>query len=706
MGYKGHVLAARPLHTKIIAERGPSIFDIVVAQHRRYLRAHGPAKKHVVENFSETIDLGWTTIYAHNPETIVSDPQGRFLSVRSWKELRYTLLTEPLTMMINDSPVLLPEGSVIWFNKNRLPTIIYSPVPLNITIKGTTHTFADSQNNTIVLHENGNIEVGNLSAPARLSLGERTFNALPGSRLHFDKKGSITGGQDHSGYTVLKIDTEQDLVVGMNNFHGTGPVDVVFHENFTISSITFYEPVSAKVGDRWTTFGELSGTYTTLSFHSNGAVARGWLGMNSLFQVGDHRIPVKKGTLLAFNEVGELNLDEELKLSRHTAFRIKRTERRKGMLYELLDVFIPFAVMDSDIPTGEEVVLARANSRVQIYNKSKRIAAVSLAYTATLPVQGKSVAFVRKYWSNDYYTPDLTFHENGMVKYGILKSDTLLTVGRYEILFAAKSEIRFTPEGDIETGAFKGRTVLLIGGRSIPFDMSTSDDRGATFSKNGALLEGDLHENVTLRIGPNTITFAPQLDDKGCSVRDIDPRDGYGHAYDLYFYENGEIKRGALHEDTPLVVGSNTVIAASRCESGYTYRTYEYEHVSFHPNGEIKSCVLAQDCLFEHHGTLLTLAGGHSVSFYENGALRSCHLKEPATIGEGKDAIALAPNDDWHATEFYPDGRLKKGKLYKSLTKEGMRFAAGTWLDVEELLKEAERIRSRLSDLSKSPEKE
>ena len=211
---------------------------------------------------------------------------------------------------------------------------------------------------------------------------------------------------------------------------------------------------------------------------------------------------------------------------------------------------------------------------------------------------------------------------------GILAEDTVLKLGKNEMVLAKKTELCFYYSGKPAYGYLAEETALKLGDQIFQFGKKTRID----FSENGALIKGYLAEDQEIKIGSALFLF----------------KKGVQEYEDIEFYENGKIKLGFLAKNTSVKIGKNSYLL--------------FKGIGFYPSGKIDYGHLAENTQAWVGKNQIILAGSeyHSVAFYEDGSLMGATLAEDQEIKAGNLFIPLTSQ-----VSFSKEGNLTRGVLAK-----------------------------------------
>ncbi|MFC1503852.1 hypothetical protein ACFL6D_00390 [Spirochaetota bacterium] len=295
----------------------------------------------------------------------------------------------------------------------------------------------------------------------------------------------------------------------------------------------------------------------------------------------------------------------------------------------------------------------------------------------TEEINGKKVKII------DYH-----FYPKRYIMIGQFKDDTLLTVGKNEILFKAKERIGVHISSNMQMGILKKKSTLKVGSSSIPFKSKTMisfDEKGQiiegiidgcidlpagtntvkfcenpqakdrmympniSFNNEGKILGGFLGEDTQLRMGPYELLFTSQAQEEGKPMLKM-----------IFFNTVGEVVRGYLGKDTLITVNTHSILFA-RGSFFILGEDDKFEHVEG---------ILAKESTMFLAGKNVTFKKGSLLNFSMNYETKKLFLSqagvlEPTSFTINNNTFACASNSYIY---FYGSGGISTLSLNKDTT--------------------------------------
>lgn len=306
-----------------------------------------------------------------------------------------------------------------------------------------------------------------------------------------------------------------------------------------------------------------------LTLYANGRLKRAIVGSDLDLKLFLGKIPVAAGTLLDFQETGELNL------------------RKNGWVLR----------EDADLTLGGQPVPLKKGSRLFfIDNQTLDFARSELTLSRYHPFKFKPFTLKAKIDS------EVTFHESGAVRSIVLGEAVSLPVAGGAVTVDETSRLFFLPTGelDFDRSVFLPReeSSLGAGGQSFPF----AKGQPLLFHLQGGVRQGVLAKDARLLVDHVSLAVKAGTTVKFDQEGAVDPRDSH--------YE--------LTEDAPVFVGQNR----------YAFKKGTTLH--YHLNGMPAGGTLAEGVEISVHGKTIPLAKESPLFFLDSGDIDV--LKTPLVL--------------------------------------------------------------------------
>ncbi|MGK0290080.1 MAG: hypothetical protein ACI86H_001535 [bacterium] len=221
---------------------------------------------------------------------------------------------------------------------------------------------------------------------------------------------------------------------------------------------------------------------------------------------------------------------------------------------------------------------------------------------------------------------------------GILTKDTPVRIGKYSVVLAGNTELRFSISRirtrdrqwkniHVIKTAFLAKTVNLnIGGITVPFRKNGR----IGFSRYNTVLGGDLARVITVKIDNQNISFGPRMSRFRLSK--------YG-LKDLTFYSS----KNRYAFKNPLGLYSGYLAKGTTFRSGSINVPLQMgKRISFYAKGGLRRGTLSRNLTIRLNGKPLTLLSGKAVSFIRAGTFSTGYLAKPFTVQFQGKKITLA----------------------------------------------------------------
>lgn len=380
---------------------------------------------------------------------------------------------------------------------------------------------------------------------------------------------------------------------------------------------------------------------TLLDFQESGELdlrKNGWvLREDSNVTIGAQPIPLKKGSRLFFIDNQTLDFSRsELTLSRYHAFKFKPFALKAKIESEV--TFHENGAVRS-VVLGEAVSLPVAGGAVTVDETSRLFflpsgeldfdrSVILPREEASLSVGGQSFPFAKG--------QPLLFHLTGGVRQGVLAKDARIRVEALSLAVKAGTTVKFEPDGAVDPRDSHYQLTedaqLLVGQNRFAFKKGTT----LHYHLNGMPSGGMLADGVEISVHGKNIPLAKESP--------------------LFFLDSGDIDvlktPLVLNRPTLMTVAGHPLLLASGTRL-YLTTEGDLDVNKTHLN-------LAEPASFQFRGKNLPIASGRSLAFSPEGTLERLTLGAPVVLAVGNKSMEFPAGT---VLTYTAEGRLTSARL-------------------------------------------